>query len=168
MTNWQVNNMGIIEDVPIPVLDDDAYEDLDNGAYDAYFFTEVGRSENQFAKLYDAVVKAIYYVSTYKFRYERSVESLGFAKKQMNIAKDNLNQITDHNKDDITTCFLEDIDVFERLSSIVSDKSQECQSIIDKLNDYKRRIIERNNELAKIKSRAQGYVYNEVLDMHRQ
>ena len=151
--------MGIVENVYIPDIDSEASDDLEDYGYDASIFSEIATSESRFKALYQDVMDGIYAAAAYKNAYERSIESLGYAIKQMNNAKSNIDQITDQNKDEIIAAFISDSDTFERLKQISIDKAAEFQTIIDKLNEYKKRIIERNNELATVKSLAQGIAY---------
>jgi hypothetical protein len=152
--------MGIVEDVYIPEIDSEASDALEDYGYDAPIFGEIAASESRFKSLYQNVMDGIYAAAAYKNAYERSVESLGYAIKQMNNAKSNIDQITDQNKDEIITAFISDSDTLERLKQISNAKAAEFQTIIDKLNEYKKRIIERNNELATVKSFAQGIAYH--------
>jgi hypothetical protein len=150
--------MGVIENVYVPSIDE-VCESVEESCNGAWVFDEIASSERILKRMYDKVVEAIYYTSSYKVLFERAYDSMNYAERQMTLAKSKLDAIEDENKDNITRDFINDLDVFERLKSIASDKNQKCQTVIDKLNEYKRKIIDRNNLLADRKSKAQGLAY---------
>jgi DNA repair exonuclease SbcCD ATPase subunit len=136
--------MGLIEDIQIPDFPRDFSKNENILYYKNNVSPIVKESMEKCKQYYNELQEAIYTVSSYIISYQHTLESLEFSKKQMEKAREKLQEIDDSNFNVVRNHLNYNINRNSVLDRDLNAKILRLRQILDKLNEDSAEVIRKN------------------------